>query len=249
MDAIQFGRWLSNRRHRCGWSSQRALAEATQQEPFLRECDISERFLARLEAGHLVHPFRGAVRQRVLALAALLCKTPREVQTYLRTAELTALGAEEAEYVQRLHAYLQAQQADPVLLLPPRPARLVGRAELVDDLLRQLATGTSGLYAVTGMPGVGKSALAFEVMHRLVSNERQHRRPFPHGVATFTCTGRRDTHGLITLLHAIAEAFSAPTLPVSGAASSGISLAALSNSHASEAAREIDLADALARAH
>ena len=170
MDAIQFGRWLSNRRRRCGWSSQRALAEATQHEPFLRECDISEKFLARLEAGHLVHPFRGAVRQRVLALAALVCKTPREVQTYLRAAELTALSGEEAEYVHRLNAYLQAQQADPVMLLPPRPARLVGRAELADDLLHHLATGNSGLYALTGMPGVGKSALAFEAMHRLVAN-------------------------------------------------------------------------------
>jgi hypothetical protein len=249
MDAIQFGRWLSNRRRRCGWSSQRALAEATQQEPFFSECDISEKFLARLEAGHLVHPFRGAVRQRVLALAALVCTTPREVQTYLRAAELTALGAEEAAYVQRLHASLQAQRADPVMLLPPRPARLVGRVELVDDLLCHLATGNSGLYAVTGMPGVGKSALAFEVMHRVLADDRQRRRLFPHGVAIFTCTGRRDIGGLIALLHEIAEAFFAPTLPVSGAARSGISLAASSESHAWEAARETDLTDALARAH
>src|SRR6266487_3209518 len=249
MDAIQFGRWLSNRRRRCGWSSQRALAEATQHEPFLRECDISEKFLARLEAGHLVHPFRGAVRQRVLALAALVCKTQREVQTYLRAAELTALSGEEAEYVHRLNAYLQAQQADPVMLLPPRPVRLVGRAELADDLLRHIATGNSGIYAVTGMPGVGKSALAFEVMHRLVANERQRRHLFPHGVAIFTCTSRRDTRGLIVLLHEIAEAFFATTLPVSGAARSGISIAASSDSHASSAARETDLADALARAH
>src|SRR5713101_8400873 len=209
MDAIQFGRWLSNRRRRCGWSSQRALAEATQQDPFFSACDISEKFLARLEAGHLVHPFRGAVRQRVLALAALVCTTPREVQTYLRAAELTALGAEEAAYVQRLHASLQAQRADPVMLLPPRPTRLVGRVELVDDLLRHLATGNSGLYAVTGMPGVGKSALAFEVMHRVLADDRQRRRLFPHRVAIFTCTGRRDTQGLVALLHEIGEAFPA----------------------------------------
>ena len=248
MDAIQFGRWLSNRRRRCGWSSQRALAEATQHEPFFSECDISEKFLARLEAGHLVHPFRGAIRQRVLTLAALVCKTPREVQTYLRAAELTALGAEEAEYVHRLNAYLQAQLAGPIMLLPPRPARLVGRAELVDDLLHHLATGTSGLYAVTGMAGVGKSALAFEVMHRLVANERQRRRLFPHGVAIFTCTGRRDTRGLIALLYEIAEAFFATTLPVSWAARSGISIAASSDSHASSAARETDLADVVAHA-
>ncbi len=248
MDAIQFGRWLSNCRRRCGWSSQRALAEATQQEPFLSECDISEKFLARLEAGHLVHPFRGAVRQRVLALAALVCTTPREVHTYLRAAELTALGAEEAAYVQRLHASLQAQRADPVMLLPPRPARLVGRAELVDELLRQLTTGNSGLYAVTGMPGVGKSALAFEAVHRLVANERQRRRLFPHGVAIFTCTGRRDTQGMGALLHEIAEAFPAAMKLASRAAPSGIALTSSNESHAWPGARETDLADALARA-
>jgi AAA ATPase domain len=248
MDAIQFGRWLSNRRRRCGWSSQRALAEATQQEPFFSECDISEKFLARLEAGHLVHPFRGAVRQRVLALAALVCTTPREVQTYLRAAELTALGAEEAAYVQRLHASLQAQRADPVMLLPPRPTRLVGRVELVDDLLCHLATGNSGLYAVTGMPGVGKSALAFEVMHRLVADERQRRRLFPHGVAIFTCTGRRDTQGMVALLHEIAEAFPAAMKLASRAAHSGIALTSSNESHAWPGAREAALADALARA-
>jgi AAA ATPase domain len=248
MDAIQFGRWLSNRRRRCGWSSQRALAEATQQEPFFSECDISEKFLARLEAGRLVHPFRGAVRQRVLALAALVCTTPREVHIYLRAAELTALGAEEAAYVQRLHASLQAQRADPVMLLPPRPARLVGRVELVDELLRQLTTGNSGLYAVTGMPGVGKSALAFEAVHRLVANERQRRHLFPHGVAIFTCTGRRDTQGMDALLHEIAEAFPAAMKMASRAAHSGIALTSSNESHAWPGARETDLADALARA-
>ncbi len=247
MDAIQFGRWLSNRRRRCGWSSQRALAAATQQEPFFSECDISEKFLARLEAGHLVHPFRGAVRQRVLALAALVCTTPRDVHTYLRAAELTALDAEEAAYVQRLHASLQAQRADPVMLLPPRPARLVGRVELVDDLLHQLATGNSGLYAVTGMPGVGKSALAFEVMHRLVADDRQRRRLFPHGVAIFTCTGRRDTQGMVVLLQEIAAAFSAGTRLDARAVLSGTALASSSESHAWPGARETDLADALAR--
>jgi hypothetical protein len=120
MDAVQFGRWLSSRRH--GWSSQRALAAAVSEEPWMDGCDISEEFLARLKAGHLVHPFRGAVRQRVLALAALVCTTPRDVRTYLRAAELTALSGEEAEYLQRLHAHLQALQAEPILLLPPRPA-------------------------------------------------------------------------------------------------------------------------------
>ena len=65
MDALQFGRWFSERRRRCGWGSQRALVETLHQHPLLCECGISEDFLARLEAGQLAHPFRGNVRWRV----------------------------------------------------------------------------------------------------------------------------------------------------------------------------------------
>jgi len=71
-----------------GQASQRALVEATRREPHLSNCGISEDFLARLEAGQLVQPFRGNVRQRVLALGELLCKTPRELNSYLHTAML-----------------------------------------------------------------------------------------------------------------------------------------------------------------
>src|SRR5712692_3354240 len=87
MDAVQFGQWMSKRRHACGFRSQRTLAETTDainRSP--TEPAISENFLARLEAGQLAHPFRGSVRRRVLALAWYLCKTPQDVKVYLRAA-------------------------------------------------------------------------------------------------------------------------------------------------------------------
>lgn len=49
MDAVQFGRWIGERRRACGWRSQRTLVEETRHEPFFRDCGISEDFLARLD--------------------------------------------------------------------------------------------------------------------------------------------------------------------------------------------------------
>src|SRR5579859_311253 len=209
MDAIQFGRWLSERRRRHGWNSQRAFVEAARQHPLLGEQHISADFLARLEAGLFVHPFRGSVRRRVLAMAALLCKTSREVGTYLRAAEFTELNDDEATLLNRLNGYLATWRNSATLLpLPPRPTRLFGRASLVEELVNTLSTQETGLCALTGMPGIGKSALAYEVVHRLASNEGVQLHVFPDGIATFTCTGRRGLSGLVALLNEIADVFS-----------------------------------------
>ncbi|WP_198318691.1 FxSxx-COOH system tetratricopeptide repeat protein [Pseudofrankia inefficax] len=52
--------------------------------------------------------------------------------------------------------------------IPPRPARFVGRADLLTALAGHLSVGgdTPGIAAVTGMGGVGKTALAIEYAHR-----------------------------------------------------------------------------------
>ena len=215
MNAITFGRWFSERRRQRGWSSQRAFVEAARREPLLTEYRISEDFLARLEAGRLECPFRGGVRRRVLALTVLLCKTPRDMNSYLRSAGLNQLSAGEAEYLNHLARRLETRSPAPVSILPPRPVRLIGRTSLVDELVTMLCAGEAGLCAITGMPGVGKSALAFEAVHQLAArvSERQHN--FPDGIATFTCTGRRGIGGLVSLLNEIAEVFSSSPLPVS----------------------------------
>ena len=49
MDAVQFGRWLSERRRRFGWRSQRALAETANSDFNLSGYHITEDFLARVE--------------------------------------------------------------------------------------------------------------------------------------------------------------------------------------------------------
>ncbi len=209
MDAVQFGRWLSDRRRKYGWRSQRVLVETINQDVLLKECGISEDFLARLEAGQLAHPFRGSVRKRVFSLARLLCKTPRDLQAYLQAAELTDLSAEEADEVKHLRERLAAKHPSTVSLLPPRPLRLLGREEAVRNLREALCCMETGLCALSGMPGVGKSALAYETVHTLTRQQRE--RCFPEGIATFTCTGRRGQRGLAALLHEIMTFFaSAP---------------------------------------
>lgn len=218
MDAVQFGRWVSERRRALGWSSQRALVDAVHamhnvhNESYVSSSNISEDFLARLEAGHLAHPFRGTVRQRVLALAELLCKNPQDVRAYVRAAEISEMSAEESEQVQHLKDALTPPRTTPILFLPPRPPRFVGRGTELQELSQVLSSDRADVYAITGMPGIGKSTLAYEVVHQLAANERERKRLFPNGIAMFTCTGRRGIEGLISLLHEITALFqSAPS--------------------------------------
>lgn len=217
MDAVQFGRWVSERRRALGWNSQRALVDAVRAANTTNDTRntaiISEDFLARLEAGHLAHPFRGTVRQRVLTLAELLCKNPQDVRSYLRAAEISELSAEETGQIQHLKDALTLPSTPPLLFLPPRPSRFVGRSAELQELSQILSSAQADVYAITGMPGIGKSTLAYEVVHQLAVNERERKRLFPDGIVMFTCTGRRGIEGLISLLHEITDLFQSVTHP------------------------------------
>lgn len=210
MDALRFGRWLSERRRSRGWPSQQALAVAAGADERLCELGISEAFLARLEAGLLAFPFRGAVRGRVLGLAWLLCATPRELSAYLRGAGLTDLNREEADELASLRAALESRRRPAPMLLPPRPRHLFGRHAALAELVAVLQSGQPGLYAVTGTPGVGKSALACAAVHAIAGSERLRTRLFPDGIVTLSCTGRQGVEGLAALLAECCAIF-APT--------------------------------------
>jgi hypothetical protein len=248
MDAVQFGRWVSERRRACGWQSQRTFIEAIRQDPLLQGAGISEDFLARLEAGHLAHPFRRTVRRRVLALAWLLCQAPRDIKVYLRAAELTNLSTEETEQLEQLKTYLVTPHTPSLLLLPPRPARLIGQARALSELLNNVST--SDVCAITGMPGIGKSALAYEALHRLAANDRECSRLFPDGIATFTGTARRRIQGCVSLLYEIAAVFHSSAHKqkgntISNADASAFEMLAQANQHSLEELGETDLAYAL----
>ncbi|WIG60844.1 MAG: hypothetical protein OJF49_003592 [Ktedonobacterales bacterium] len=214
MDALQFGRWLSERRRLHGWTSQRALTDAANAHPEARAAGISEAFLARLEAGLLAHPFRGSVRTRVLALAWLFCATPRQAQAYLRAAELTDLSSEENEQVERLLTHLAAAQHPGPLVLPVRPQAVIGRDAELRALIEWISSAASGFGVMTGMPGLGKSALAAEALHQIAANPHQHLRLFPDGIVTLTATGRRGIAGLLSLLRDVATLFRPDSPPI-----------------------------------
>jgi hypothetical protein len=207
VNAVQFGRWFSERRRISGWSSQRLLAETAQQHKMLCQSGISEDFLSRLEAGHLAYPFRGTVRRRILLLSWLLCKTPRDLKTYVKTAGFTTYSDDEQTRLHLLSEHLTALHTPPPLLLPARPRYLKGRDAELEQVLRALSMPETRIFALTGMPGVGKSALAYEALHRLAAVESERLRHFPDGIATFTCTGRQGTRGLISLLTEITALF------------------------------------------
>jgi tetratricopeptide (TPR) repeat protein len=207
MDGMQFGRWISERRRARGWTSQRALLDAVVRDAVSCEAGISEDFIARLEAGRLVYPFRGRVRHRVLLLSRLLCASPRDLHRYLRAAAIARLSPREEEVIASVRAYLMARVAVPPQLLPRRPTRLVARDVALAALIQALASPDAGLCCVTGMPGIGKSALASEAIHRLASDERMRSRHFPDGVVAFTCTGRYGPAGLASLLDDISAVF------------------------------------------
>ncbi|MDQ2715155.1 MAG: LuxR C-terminal-related transcriptional regulator [Chloroflexota bacterium] len=107
------------------------------------------------------------------------------------------------------------------MLLPPRPARLVGRAELLRDVVNALRTTTTGVCTITGMAGSGKSALASEAVHVLADDERV----FPDGIVAFTATGYQGSAGLVALLWKIVAVFSPslllPSFPACEAPGSG----------------------------
>lgn len=200
LDPVQFGRWVSERRRALGWPSQRALAEAAEHDPVTRESGITESFLARLEAGVLVWPPRGGVRLRAIELAWFLCESPRAVASYLHLAGCTRLTDDERALVARITGFIAASTASVPMLLPPQLPRLVGRDVEVSKLVEQIVTLGGGCCAITGMMGIGKSAVAVEALHRLAKDSRRRAYYFPDGIIGLSMKHRRGLHGLLEVL-------------------------------------------------
>lgn len=201
MDAVRFGRWLADRRRDCGWASQRTLAVAAQAHPRTSGLAISEAFLARLEAGLLAHPFRGAVRQRVVGLAWLLCRSARQVRDYVKAAELGSLTRAETAGIDLLVRSLSEALSPHQVLLPPPPACLIGRDESLADLIAALSDPAlrGRCCLITGMPGAGKTSLAVAAAHQL-AGAAQGSTAFADGIVYITCRDRHGAHGALTIL-------------------------------------------------
>jgi tetratricopeptide (TPR) repeat protein len=105
-----------------------------------------------------------------------------------------------------LHQYLLDHPVDAERLLDlvdmPQHGGFVGREQELDDLLQRLRTGGAvGVFAVEGMGGVGKTALAAEAVEQLANDEAA----FPGGVLWVACAGLEGESGLLALLTEVAR--------------------------------------------
>jgi tetratricopeptide (TPR) repeat protein len=125
----------------------------------------------------------------------------------------TTPGSLYESVVRALSQWMLAQPEGP---RPPRdvPAAVpdfVGRDSELDDLCARLRGGQSGglSAAVLGMAGVGKSALAAEVLRALADDHDA----FPGGITWVRCDGRDDLAGLAWVYDRILAAWEAPLSP------------------------------------
>lgn len=199
MDAVRFGRWLGERRRARGWASQRALADAARAHPRTRGLNTSEAFLARVEAGLLAHPFRGAVRRRMVALAWLLCGSARQVHDYLKAAELIGLDRAETAEIDSLLRSFTDPRSSRLVILPPPPARLIGRGDDLATLLAALAELRAGCCVISGMAGIGKTCLALAAAHQFAT-DAQSAEQFADGILFLDCEGRHGVDGACSIL-------------------------------------------------
>lgn len=85
----------------------------------------------------------------------------------------------------------------------PRPASLVGREKELGTLMELLRSGTAtAIYALNGMGGVGKTAVAAETVAQLSLD----RKKFPGGAAWISCEGLEGTKGLDEVWRRVAHA-------------------------------------------
>jgi DNA-binding SARP family transcriptional activator/tetratricopeptide (TPR) repeat protein len=115
-----------------------------------------------------VHAEPSRQRLAMLLMRALVVNGDRvkAMEVYHRTREaLDEYGMETSTELRRL-VWL-AQHGEPLSTLPPRPAGFTGRAEELQVIETHLREAGPGLVWLSGLPGVGKTALAVEAAHRL----------------------------------------------------------------------------------
>ena len=182
---------LRRARQARGWS-QRQVAEAVGTNGFT---------VARWELGLAVPSPH--FRQQLSALFALPLETlgilPAQAPT--SAAESPLDSAELAP-------------APALCLLPPRPRYFLGRKEALQTVLHALEASSPGqVYAISGLPGIGKSALAAEVVHHL-SRDPDWAARFPDGIISLSGQGHQGEAGLMALLTDLLLSFAALPAPL-----------------------------------
>ena len=117
---------------------------------------------------------------------------------------VTATHQELEELTQRLERTARALPSE--VIAPtglPLAISLVGRDALLAELMAALRAGDAiGVFALEGMGGVGKTALAAEIVARLAEEQNA----FPGGAAWIACEGLEGEAGLADLWARVARA-------------------------------------------
>ena len=125
-------------------------------------------------------------------LLAFRAEVQQHIVSYFTTIDdlTNTVAAAIFRYLLAEHWHQGAAGTPAPRFLPPRAAGFVGRAPELVTLTQTLLTGQdTGLTAlVSGMGGVGKSALAAEAVHRLAQDPTA----FPAGMAWVRCDGRTE---------------------------------------------------------
>ena len=98
-------------------------------------------------------------------------------------------------------------QTAPLRLLPPRPRRLYGRHRDANILLHVLLAHQHHVVVLSGASGVGKTALAAEVLNQL-ENDHQASQTYYDGVFSISCAGIRSLRSIGALLVELAKLMS-----------------------------------------
>lgn len=95
-------------------------------------------------------------------------------------------------------------QGEALRLLPPRPQTLFGRQNDTLALLNTLTTRQHSVVFLSGVTGVGKTALASEVLHQVWDN-RFASWGYRDGIAAVSCAGVRSLRSICSLLIELAD--------------------------------------------
>lgn len=182
------------------WRRGRAPADARIVELIVRYCLKNNPYLELRWATDFLDAAGYSVQQR----AALLDKLFPPQTPLAPVTERLAVSA--------LQQYDQSTSSF-TILLPRRPKVILGRDELIRQLRLVLTAGESVVVALTGMPGIGKTALAVECVYQL-AEEPATRLRYPDGLFFFSCLDQHGHIGLLTVAKQVLTTISRTEIPL-----------------------------------